>query len=74
MPGRSTTGRDRSGAADGSEPRALRLLVVDDDATQRTLIAQAAKFAGHVVTFAATCSEAIAHRTALQYGVRHPFR
>jgi len=60
MPGRSTAGRDRSGAADGGEPRALRLLVVDDDATQRTLIAQAAKFAGHVVTFAATCSEAIA--------------
>ena len=57
---RSATVRNRPGAADSGEPRALRLLVVDDDATQRTLIAQAAKFAGHVVTFAGTCAEAIA--------------
>ncbi len=49
----------RPGAADGDERRALQLLVVDDDATQRTLIAQAAKFAGHLVTFATTCEEAI---------------
>jgi len=57
---RSATVRDRPGAADGGERRALQLLVVDDDATQRTLIAQAAKFAGHGVSFAGTCAEAIA--------------
>lgn len=60
MPVRSTPFRDRPSAADGDERHALRLLVVDDDATQRALIAQAARFAGHVVTFARTCSEAIA--------------
>ena len=57
---RSATVRDRPGAADGGERRALQLLVVDDDATQRTLIAQAAKSAGHGVSFAGTCAEAIA--------------
>ena len=57
---RSATVLDRPGAADGGERRALQLLIVDDDATQRTLIAQAAKFAGHGVRFAGTCSEAIA--------------
>lgn len=56
---RTAPTRDRPSAADSDE-RALRLLVVDDDATQRTLIAQAARFAGHVVTIAGTCSEAIA--------------
>ena len=60
MPVRSATFRDRPGAGDSYERRGLRLLVVDDDATQRALIAQAARFAGHVVTFAGTCSEAIA--------------
>jgi len=57
---RSTPFRDRPSATDSDERRALRLLVVDDDATQRALIAQAARFAGHVVTFAGSCSEAIA--------------
>lgn len=41
------------------ERRTLQLLIVDDDATQRALIAVAAKQAGHVVTIATSCSEAI---------------
>ncbi|MGJ4901826.1 response regulator [Bradyrhizobium sp. HKCCYLRH2060] len=49
----------RSERADDGERRALQLLVVDDDAAQRTLIALAAKQAGHAVTVAATCSDAI---------------
>jgi two-component system chemotaxis response regulator CheY len=57
---RSATVSDRPGAADNGERGALRLLVVDDDATQRALIAQAAKLSGHVATFAASCSEALA--------------
>jgi len=57
---RSAAFRDRPGAADRDERHARRLLVVDDDATQRALIAQAARFSGHIVTFAGTCSEAIA--------------
>jgi DNA-binding response OmpR family regulator len=48
----------QSGAADG-ERRALQLLVVDDDAAQRTLISLAAKQAGHAVTVVATCIDAI---------------
>jgi two-component system chemotaxis response regulator CheY len=38
----------------------LQLLIVDDDLTQRTLIAAAAKHAGHSVTLARSCAEAIA--------------
>ncbi|MCW5705227.1 MAG: response regulator [Xanthobacteraceae bacterium] len=38
----------------------LRLLVVDDDATQRDLIARGAKQAGHDVTFATSVLEAVA--------------
>jgi two-component system chemotaxis response regulator CheY len=49
----------RSNSSDASERRALQLLVVDDDATQRSLIAVAAKQAGHEVTVAASCAEAI---------------
>ena len=37
----------------------LRLLVVDDDATQRDLIARAAKQAGHTVKFARSVAEAV---------------
>lgn len=43
------------GGARGS----LRLLIVDDDSTQRMLIAAAAESAGHAVTLAPSCSEAI---------------
>ena len=37
----------------------LRLLVVDDDATQRELIARAAKQAGHTAKFATSVAEAV---------------
>jgi two-component system chemotaxis response regulator CheY len=47
-------------AAPNGEPRrSLQLLIVDDDATQRALISSAAKHAGHSVTFALSCAEAI---------------
>jgi len=49
----------RSGAADGGERGSLQLLVVEDDAVQRSLISLAAKQAGHAVTLAQSCSEAI---------------
>ena len=49
----------RSNAPDTAERRALQLLVVDDDATQRSLITVAARQAGHAVTIAASCAEAI---------------
>jgi DNA-binding NtrC family response regulator len=48
-----------SNATEGSERRPLQLLVVDDDATQRSLITVAARQAGHEVTLAASCAEAI---------------
>src|SRR5450756_806293 len=41
------------------ERRSLQLLVVDDDGTQRSLISAAAHHAGHSVTMAQSCSEAI---------------
>jgi len=47
------------GLSDNGERRALQLLVVDDDAAQRTLISLAAKQAGHAVTVVATCRDAI---------------
>ena len=47
------------GARDGGERRSLQLLIVEDDAAQRMLISVAAKHAGHVVTLAQSCSEAI---------------
>jgi two-component system chemotaxis response regulator CheY len=46
-------------APDNSEQRALKLLIVDDDATQRRLLSIAAKQAGHVVTLAQSCEEAL---------------
>ncbi|CCE11872.1 putative response regulator receiver protein (CheY-like) [Bradyrhizobium sp. STM 3843] len=42
--------RASSSAGPEGASRALQLLIVDDDATQRALIAVAAKQAGHVVT------------------------
>ena len=50
---------DSSCAPDDGEQRSLQLLIVDDDATQRALISVAARQAGHVVTLAHSCSEAI---------------
>jgi two-component system, chemotaxis family, chemotaxis protein CheY len=44
---------------DGGDRRSLHLLIVDDDAVQRMLIAAAARQAGHAVTLAGSCSEAI---------------
>lgn len=49
----------QSGAQKYGEKRALQLLIVDDDASQRTLISLAAKQAGHAVTVVATCADAI---------------
>jgi two-component system chemotaxis response regulator CheY len=50
----------RSEPVQASESRrSLKLLIVDDDAVQRMLIAAAAKQAGHAVTLAASCAEAI---------------
>jgi two-component system, chemotaxis family, chemotaxis protein CheY len=47
------------GEPDDTMRRALQLLVVDDDATQRRLISIAAKQAGHAVTLAQSCAEAL---------------
>jgi two-component system, chemotaxis family, chemotaxis protein CheY len=58
----STTSRSapaQPGASGGDERRSLQLLIVDDDATQRALIAAAAKHSGHTVTLARSCAEAI---------------
>jgi two-component system chemotaxis response regulator CheY len=41
------------------ERRSLQLLIVDDDGIQRALIAAAARHAGHAVTLAKSCKEAI---------------
>lgn len=45
--------------SDGAERRSLQLLIVDDDPVQRALISSAARQAGHEVTLAQSCSEAI---------------
>ena len=49
----------RSGTLDGGERGLLRLLVVEDDVVQRNLISLAASQAGHSVTLAQSCSEAM---------------
>src|SRR5664279_4559428 len=51
----------------GADRHSLQLLVVDDDATQRTLIAAAAKHAGHAVTLAKSCAEAIKQIQTARY-------
>ncbi len=55
------------GLVAGGERRSLQLLIVDDDATQRALIALAAKHAGHSITFANSCSEAIKQIQAARF-------
>jgi len=55
----SRSSQARSGAPDAGERRSLQLLIVDDDATQRALISAAAQQAGHVVTLAHSCAQAI---------------
>ena len=57
----------RSNLLDATERRALQLLVVDDDATQRSLIAVAAKQAGHEVTVAPSVAEAIDRLRAARF-------
>ena len=57
----SSPSPELSDMPEGSERRALQLLVVDDDAMQRRLISIAAKQAGHAVTLARSCGEAIEH-------------
>jgi two-component system, chemotaxis family, chemotaxis protein CheY len=47
------------GVPDAGELRALQLLIIDDDATQRRLISIAAGQAGHAVTVARSCEEAL---------------
>jgi two-component system chemotaxis response regulator CheY len=55
-------------AAPNGEPRhSLQLLIVDDDATQRALISASAKHAGHSVTFARSCAEAIQQIQAVRF-------
>jgi two-component system chemotaxis response regulator CheY len=55
----SLTAPVQPGAPEVAGRRSLQLLIVDDDAAQRLLISAAAKHAGHVVTLARSCSEAI---------------
>ncbi len=49
----------RPAAPEAADRRPLQLLIVDDDASQRALISAAASRAGHVVTLAQSCAEAI---------------
>jgi two-component system, chemotaxis family, chemotaxis protein CheY len=49
------------GERDDSERNTLQLLIVDDDTVQRMLISSAAGQAGHAVTMAGSCAEAIQH-------------
>ena len=66
MPRRSSSAPP-SKLLDVVERRALQLLVVDDDATQRSLITVAAKQAGHEVTVAPSVSEAISKLRAARF-------
>src|ERR1700681_3172272 len=63
----SQTAAGQPDAPDGSARRSLQLLIVDDDAAQRMLISLAAKHAGHAVTLAQSCSEAIRHIQTAQF-------
>jgi two-component system, chemotaxis family, chemotaxis protein CheY len=47
--------------------RSLQLLVVDDDVTQRMLISSAARQAGHAITMAKSCAEAIQQLRIAQF-------
>ena len=55
------------GGRDNGDRRSLQLLIVDDNAVQRMLIAAAAKQAGHAVTLAQSCSEAITQIQAARF-------
>lgn len=64
---RSSLSPVSSNLPDVAERRALQLLVVDDDATQRSLITVAAKQAGHEVTVAPSVAEAIEKLRAARF-------
>ena len=49
----------QSNKTDSNDLRRLQLLIVDDDDVQRTAISQIAKQAGHSITLAQSCTEAI---------------
>lgn len=53
------TSSARADERDNAERNTLQLLIVDDDTMQRMLISSAAKQAGHAVTLAGSCAEAI---------------
>jgi two-component system chemotaxis response regulator CheY len=55
----SISSQSAPASPDGGERRSLQLLIIDDDAVQRALISSAAKQAGHAVTLAQSCQEAI---------------
>ncbi|MBV9558973.1 MAG: response regulator [Bradyrhizobium sp.] len=57
----------RPDASEAGDRRALQLLIVDDDATQRRLISVAARQAGHAVSLAESCTEAIEQIGARQF-------
>jgi two-component system chemotaxis response regulator CheY len=63
----SQTAAGQPDAPDDGARRSLQLLVVDDDAAQRILISLAAKHAGHAVTLAQSCSEAIRQIQTVQF-------
>lgn len=54
-------------AAGAAAKQSLHLLVIDDDATQRKLVSLAAAKAGHAVTFAISCADAIARLRERQF-------
>jgi two-component system chemotaxis response regulator CheY len=56
---RPATSFARPDALEAGDRRALQLLIVDDDAIQRRLISVAARQAGHIITLAESCAEAI---------------
>ncbi|WP_234686032.1 response regulator [Bradyrhizobium monzae] len=64
---RSSLSSVTSNLPDVAERRALQLLVVDDDATQRSLITVAAKQAGHEVAVAPSVTEAIEKLRAARF-------
>lgn len=64
---RNSLSNNRSNLSGVADRRALQLLVVDDDATQRSLIAVAAKQAGHEVTVAPSVAEAISKLRAARF-------
>jgi two-component system chemotaxis response regulator CheY len=64
---RSSLSPISSNLPDAAERRALQLLVVDDDATQRHLITVAARQAGHEVTVAPSVADAIEKLRAARF-------